>query len=166
VPINISTLIDSFPSISNRAGCALTASAWWSVALNHLHLSTAKRLALDAQNIAKSTPEEAAGLATVPACAAAQVLYEEGSLDRADTLLRDRLPAINARGPIESALLAYVGLTRIAKQRKQCDFAVLLLREAEVLGERGVGHGSLQYASPSPPRCCCREARRGKLVSS
>jgi hypothetical protein len=45
------------------------------VALDHLRLFTAKRLALDALNIAKSTPKEAAGLATVPACVAAQVLY-------------------------------------------------------------------------------------------
>ena len=106
------------------------------VALDHLRMSTAKRLALDALNIAKSTPKEAAGLATVAACVAAQVLYEEGCLDQADTLLRDRLPVINARGPIESALRAYLVLTRIAKQRKPCDFAALLLREAEALGER------------------------------
>ena len=106
------------------------------VALDHLRLSNAKRLALDALNIAKSTPKEAAGLATVPASVAAQVLYEEGCLEQADTLLRDRLPVINARGPIESAVRAYVVLTRIAKQRQQCDFAALLLREAEALGER------------------------------
>jgi ATP/maltotriose-dependent transcriptional regulator MalT len=105
-------------------------------ALDHLHLSIAKRLALDAVNIAKSTSKEAAGLATVPACVAAQVLYEEGCLDQADTLLRDQLPAINARGPIESALRAYLVLTRIAIQRQQYDFAALLLREAEALGER------------------------------
>jgi ATP/maltotriose-dependent transcriptional regulator MalT len=106
------------------------------VALDHFHLSTAKRLALDALNIAKSTPKEAAGLATVPACVAAQVLYGEGCLDQAETLLRDRLPVIKARGPIECALRAYQVLTRIARQRKQYDFAALLLREAETLGER------------------------------
>jgi ATP/maltotriose-dependent transcriptional regulator MalT len=106
------------------------------VAFDHLRLSTAKRLALDALNIAKSTPKEAAGLATVPACVVAQVLYEEGCLEQADTLLRDQLPAINDRGPIESALRAYLVLTRIAKQRQQWDFAALLLREAEALGER------------------------------
>jgi hypothetical protein len=33
-------------------------------------------------------------------------------------------------------------------------------------GNVGVGHGSLQHASPSALRCCCREARRGKLVWS
>jgi ATP/maltotriose-dependent transcriptional regulator MalT len=106
------------------------------VALDHLRMSTAKLLALDALNIAKSTPKEAAGLATVPVCIEAQVLYEEGCLDQADMLLRDRLPVINARGPIESSLRAYLVLTRIAKQRKQCDFAALLLREGEALGER------------------------------
>jgi ATP/maltotriose-dependent transcriptional regulator MalT len=106
------------------------------VALDHLRMSTARQLAVDALNIAKSTPKEAAGLATVPACVAAQVLYEEGCLDQADTLLRDRLPVIKARGPIESNLRAFLVLTRIARQRKQCDFAALLLREAEALGER------------------------------
>src|SRR5258707_6026170 len=106
------------------------------VALDHLHLSTAKRLALDALNIAESTPKEATGLAMVPACVAAQVLYQEGCLDQAETLLRDRLSVIKARGPIECALRAYQVLTRIARQRKQCDFAALLLREAEALGER------------------------------
>jgi ATP/maltotriose-dependent transcriptional regulator MalT len=106
------------------------------VALDQLRMSTAKRLALDALNIAKSATKEAAGLATVPACVAAQVFYEEGCLDQADALLRDRLPVINAGGPIESAIRAYVVLTRIAKQRKQYDFAALLLREAEALGER------------------------------
>jgi ATP/maltotriose-dependent transcriptional regulator MalT len=106
------------------------------VALDQLRMSTAKRLALDALNIAKSTPKEAAGLATVPACVAAQVLYEEGCLDQAETLLRNRLPAIKAKGPIESALRAYQVLTRIARQRKQTDFAALLLREAQALGER------------------------------
>jgi DNA-binding CsgD family transcriptional regulator len=106
------------------------------VALDHLRMSTAKRLALDALNIAKSTPEEAAGLATIPACVAAQVLYEEGCVDQADTLLRDLLPTIKARGPIECVLRAYQVLTRIARQRKQCDLAAALLREAEALGER------------------------------
>jgi ATP/maltotriose-dependent transcriptional regulator MalT len=121
-------------SLAMSAMLDLTIEA--AVALDHLRLSTAKRLALDALNIAKSTRKEAAGLATVPACVAAQVLYEEGCLDQADTLLRDQLPAINGRGPIESALRAYLVLTRIATQRQQRDFAALLLREAEALGER------------------------------
>lgn len=106
------------------------------VALDRLHLSTARRLASDALHIAKALPQEAAGLATLPACVIAQVHYEEGCLDQADAIVRDQLPVINAKGPIDSALRAYRILTRIAKHRMQYDFAALLLREAEALGER------------------------------
>jgi ATP/maltotriose-dependent transcriptional regulator MalT len=123
-------------SKSSAISAMLDLSIEAAVAFDHLRMSTAKRLALDALNIAKSAPKEAAGLATVPACVAAQVLYEEGCLDQADTLLRDRLSVINASAPIECALRAYPILARIAKQREQCDFAALLLREAEALGER------------------------------
>jgi ATP/maltotriose-dependent transcriptional regulator MalT len=105
------------------------------VALDHLNLPTAKRLAADASVMAeraKATP----GLAALPACLTAQVLYEEGSLGEAEDMLRDRLPAINAEGSIECALRAYLVLTRIARQRMQFDLAAILLREAQVLGER------------------------------
>lgn len=105
------------------------------MALDNLSLSTAKRLASDALAIAEST-NAAPGIAALPACLAAQVLYEEGYLDEAGTILRDRLPAINAEGSFECVLRAYLVLARIAKQKAQYDFAALLLREAEILGER------------------------------
>jgi ATP/maltotriose-dependent transcriptional regulator MalT len=105
------------------------------VALDHLQLSTAKRLASDALTIVQ-TAKLAAGIATLPACLTSQVLYEEGSFDEAEMILRDRLAAINAEGSIECALRAYLVLTRIARQRAQYDLAAILLREAEALGER------------------------------
>ena len=105
-------------------------------ALDHLHLSTTKRLASEASNIAECVLKEAGGLATFSACLTAQVLYEEGCLDQAESILRDLLPVIDADGPIESALRAYLVLARIARQRMQYDFAALLLREAEALGVR------------------------------
>ena len=105
------------------------------VALDHLNIATAKRLALDALAMAKQA-KAGAGLAALPACLAAQVLYEEGSLDDADDMLRDRLPAIIAEGSIECALRAYLVLARIARQRMHYDLAAILLHEAEALGER------------------------------
>ena len=105
------------------------------VALDHLHMSTAKRLASDALAMAQ-TAKATAGLAALPASVVAQVLYEEGCLVEADNMLRDRLPAINAEGSNECALRAYGVLSRIARQRMQYDFAAILLREAETLGER------------------------------
>jgi LuxR family maltose regulon positive regulatory protein len=64
------------------------------------------------------------------------MLYEEGCLDDAVAMLRDRLAAINAEGSIECALRAYLVLARIARQRMHHDLAAILLREAETLGER------------------------------
>jgi ATP/maltotriose-dependent transcriptional regulator MalT len=106
------------------------------VALDRLRISTAKRLASDALNIAETAVGGRGGLAAFPACLTAQLLYETGDLDQADKMLRDRLAVINAEGSIECALRAYLILARIARQRAQDDFATLLLREAEALGER------------------------------
>lgn len=105
------------------------------VALDHLQISTAKRLASDALAIADAA-KAAPGLAALPACLVAQVLYEEGDLDEAAALIAGRLPAINAEGSIECALRAYLLLARIAWQRMHYDRAAILLREAEALGER------------------------------
>ena len=105
------------------------------VALDHLNITTAKRLASDALTMAEQAGV-AAGLAALPACLTAQVLYEEGCLDDAGALLRNHLPAINAEGSIECALRAYLVLARIARQRMHYDLAAILLHDAEALGER------------------------------
>ena len=105
------------------------------VALDHLQVSTAKRLASDASAIAAAT-NAPPGLAAIPACLAAQLLYEEGQLDDASAIVRDRLPAINAEGSIECALRAYPLLARVARLKGQYDHAAIVLHEAETLGER------------------------------
>jgi ATP/maltotriose-dependent transcriptional regulator MalT len=105
------------------------------VALDHLQLSTATQLASDALAIAAAT-NAPPGLAAIPACVVAQLLYEEGHLDEAVAIIRDRLPAINAEGSIECTLRAYLLLARVARLRRRYDHAALVLREAEVLGQR------------------------------
>jgi ATP/maltotriose-dependent transcriptional regulator MalT len=104
-------------------------------ALDQLQTSTAKRLASDAMAIATAA-KAPPGLAAIPACLVAQLLYEEGHLDEASTIVLDRLAAINAEGPFECALRAYTLLARVARLRGRYDRAAILLREAEVLGER------------------------------
>ena len=123
-------------SKSRGISAVLDLSIEAAAALDQLHVSTAKRLAFDASTIAEAVLERFDGLSALPACLTAQLLYEEGLLDQADRILRDRLPVINAAGSVECALRAYLVLTRIARQRMQHDFAAVLLREAEVLGER------------------------------
>ena len=106
------------------------------MALDHLNLSIARRLTLDALDVAETALNGLGGLAALPASLEAQMLYEQSCLEQADTILRERLPSINAGAPIEAALRAYLILARIATHRMQYDFAALLLREAVALGER------------------------------
>jgi ATP/maltotriose-dependent transcriptional regulator MalT len=105
-------------------------------ALDHLQMPTARRLASDALSISDTAMKGTGGLAAFPACLTAQLLYEAGDLYQADKILRGRLAVINAEGSIECALRAYLVLARIARERNLDDYAALLLREAEALGER------------------------------
>jgi LuxR family maltose regulon positive regulatory protein len=123
-------------SKSGAVSAMLDLSIEATVALEHLQLGCAKRLASDAFSIAEVAITNADGLSALPACLIAEVLYEEGCLDQAELILRERLAAINAEGPIECALRAYRVLSRIARHTMQYDYAAFLLREAEVLGER------------------------------
>ena len=123
-------------SKSGAVSAMLDLSIEAAVALEHLQLGCAKRLASDAFSIAEVAITNADGLSTLPACLIAEVLYEEGCLDQAELILRERLAVINAEGPIECALRAYRVLSRIARHTMQYAYAAFLLREAEVLGER------------------------------
>ncbi|GGF32147.1 hypothetical protein GCM10011611_42870 [Aliidongia dinghuensis] len=105
------------------------------VALDHLQVSTAKRLASDALAVAAAT-KAPPGLAAIPACLSAQLLYEEGHLEEASAIVRDRIPAINAEGAAECAVRAYWLGARVARLKGQYDHAAIVLREAALLGER------------------------------
>jgi ATP/maltotriose-dependent transcriptional regulator MalT len=123
-------------SKSGAVSAMLDLSIEAAVALEHLHLASAKRLASDALSIAETGIKNADGLATLPACLIAEVLYEEGCLDQAEMMLRERLAVIKAEGPIECVLRAYRVLSGIARHTMQYDYAAFLLREAEAVGER------------------------------
>jgi ATP/maltotriose-dependent transcriptional regulator MalT len=104
--------------------------------LEQLRLSAAKRLALDALELAQTVCKSNGGLPALPASIVAQVLYEQGSLDEAEACIRGRLRAINTSGVLECALRAYHVLARIAMHRGRDVFAASILQEAEELGER------------------------------
>jgi DNA-binding NarL/FixJ family response regulator len=104
--------------------------------LEQLRLSAAKRLALDALEVAQTVCKSNDGLPALPASIVAQVLYEQGSLDEAEAWIRGRLPVINTSGVLECALRAYHVLARIAMHRGRDVFAASILQEAEELGER------------------------------
>jgi ATP/maltotriose-dependent transcriptional regulator MalT len=106
------------------------------VEIDQLRFPVAKRLAFDALALAEEFVGRDSAAAALPASLIAQVLYEEGYLSDAESLINNRLSAIGAAGHIECAIRAYTILARIASDRVQVDFATMILREAECLGER------------------------------
>jgi ATP/maltotriose-dependent transcriptional regulator MalT len=105
------------------------------MALDHLHLAVAKRLAVEAAAMVH-TERGRPRLTTFPSCIEAQILYEDGHLDDAEAILCDRLSEINAAGTIECALRAYLVLAQIARQRLHFELAAILLHHGQLLGER------------------------------
>ena len=108
------------------------------VEAEQLRLATAGRLAHEALTLSAHVFGADFPGGRMAATLSASILYEHDHIDAADRLIRDRLALSGAQGGIEGALRAYVVGAKIAVARQQVPFAVLLLREAELLGkERG-----------------------------
>ncbi len=104
------------------------------VEFNQLRLSSARRLAQDALDLAKKFARRPS-LAAFPASLLAQLLYEQGNIDEAEEMISGHLPAIRADYNIESALRSYPLLARIASHRGRHVHAIVILEEAEELAE-------------------------------
>jgi len=104
--------------------------------IDRLRFPTARRLATDALTLAEERFGHNSAVAALPASLLAQIEYEEGRFDQAETLLDNRLPVIAAAGTVECAIRAYAVLARIAARRGLLFYAMIILQEAEVLGER------------------------------
>jgi LuxR family transcriptional regulator, maltose regulon positive regulatory protein len=72
--------------------------------------------------------------AALPASRIAQIRYDQGRLDKAEELIVDRLPIIDAAGMLECVLRVYFVLARIAVRRMNAGHAHSLLEHAEALG--------------------------------
>jgi ATP/maltotriose-dependent transcriptional regulator MalT len=100
-----------------------------------LRMACAARLASEALELSTRFFGSNFSGVRLAASLSARVLYEQGDIDAADRLLRDRLVLSSTQSGIEGALSSYLVAARIAAARGQAPFAILLLREAEVLGE-------------------------------
>jgi ATP/maltotriose-dependent transcriptional regulator MalT len=105
------------------------------VEAEQLRLTSARRLANEALALSLRFfgPDFPGG--RLAAILNASVLYEQGDIDAADRLIRDRLVLSGLQAGIEGALRSYIVAARIAAARGHLPFAILLLREAETLGE-------------------------------
>lgn len=105
------------------------------VEAEQLRQVSAGRLANEAQELAKRFYGSDFSGGRLAATVSAKVLYEQDALDAADRLIRDRWAMSGSQAGIEGALSAYIVGARIAVARGQLPFAMLLLHEAELLGE-------------------------------
>lgn len=106
------------------------------VELDQLRLSSARRLAQDALELATKSFARYPALAALPASLIAQLLYQQGNIDEAEEMIQRHMPAIESGGCIESALRAYPILARIASHRGRHEHATVILKQAESLAEQ------------------------------
>jgi LuxR family transcriptional regulator, maltose regulon positive regulatory protein len=104
------------------------------VEVQQLRLGLAERCYLDAMRQAERHVGTNSVAAALPANLIAQLRYEQGRFQEAETMVTDRLPIINATGMLECALSAYVALARVAAWRMDMERAHALLDQAENLG--------------------------------
>lgn len=100
-----------------------------------LRLVSAQRLAVEALDLSARAFGPGFSGSRLAAALNARILYEQNDFNAADQLIRDRLMLSGSQGGIEGALIAYIVGARVAAARQQTPFAVLMLREAEILAE-------------------------------
>jgi len=105
------------------------------VEFQQLRFGVAGKLARRAVVLAERRRYRSASTMLLPTALLAQLRYEEGALAEAEELLCDCLSPLRAHGTVESAIRIYPLFAKIAAHRSQTDFAILLLREGERLGE-------------------------------
>jgi ATP/maltotriose-dependent transcriptional regulator MalT len=103
------------------------------VEAEQLRLAVATRLARSAHERAMSRFGKRSPATARAAVVLAELLYEEGQVAGLDALVMESLTAVRTSGDEESALRGYRVLARLAARRGDTEFALLVLKEAEVL---------------------------------
>lgn len=101
--------------------------------LEELRFPVAKRLALQALALTERAKHPAGAL---PSVIIARILYEQGFLDEAESLIRARLPQLHVLGLLDGLSCAYLLLARIAVSQKRLPQALSLLQEADGIGQQ------------------------------
>lgn len=104
------------------------------VEFQQLRIDVAERHSHEAMRLAELHVGPHSAAAALPANLLAQIRYEQGHLQQAESLIADRLPIMNAVGMIEHLIRAYVVLARISAHNMNLERAYALLEQAETLG--------------------------------
>ena len=102
--------------------------------MQQMHFALAERYFTESMQLAErhAGPKSISAALCTPMIA--QIWYEQGRLDEAEALLVDLMPLIDLAVLLDSTLIAYRVLVRIAISRDDAEQAHALLRRAEVLG--------------------------------
>ncbi len=118
------------------------------LAFDRLHLTVSASLATEALELARRRDGNHSALTSLPATMLAQVAYEQGRLEEAESLLRPRMPVIRASGIPECVVRATTLLARLSLHRGRHASALAALRDAVALG-RARGWSRLQSVASS-----------------
>ena len=124
-----------------------------------LRLGTAERHYAEGMRLAERQMGVNSIAAALPASLLAQIRYEQGRFDEADTLVIDRLPHISGVAMLECVLSAGLVLSRIAEWRGNLERAYALLEQLERLGNGRGWHRLVAAASAERIRLCLAEGR-------
>ena len=102
--------------------------------LDQARFDLAERHAQDAMRLAEQHVGAQSSAAALCAPLLAELRYEQGRLDEAESWVIDRIPVIDAVVMMEGVLRTYIVLARIAAARSNIEHAYALLAQAETLG--------------------------------
>ncbi|WP_321962450.1 LuxR C-terminal-related transcriptional regulator [Paraburkholderia sp. J7] len=105
------------------------------VELQQLHVSIAERRFNEAMQLAERYAGPHSVSAALCAPMIAQIRYEQGRLDEAEALLLELMPVIDRAVLLDSVLIAYRILVRIAVAREDYAGAHVLIDQAQILGQ-------------------------------
>ena len=103
------------------------------VEAEQLRLAVATRLARSAYERAASRFGKRSPVTARAAVVLAELLYEEGHCAGLEAIVMESLTVVQSSGNEESALRGYRVLARLAARRGDMQFALLILKEAEIL---------------------------------
>jgi len=102
--------------------------------MQQMRFALAERYFMESMRLAEHYAGPQSTAAALCAPLIAQIRYEQGRLNEAEALIVDRMPAINAAVLLDSVLIAYLLLVRIAVSRSNNEQAYSLLDQAQTLG--------------------------------
>jgi LuxR family maltose regulon positive regulatory protein len=127
--------------------------------LQQLRFVLAERYFLEGMQLAERYTGPQSISAALCAPLIAQIRYEQGCLDEAEALLIDLMPVVDLAVMLDSVLIAYRLLIRIAVTRSNAAQAYALLDRAQVLGHRRGWHRLMAAALVERTRLYVREGR-------